>query len=43
MSTITNYFDNIARLTNTTLRQIGGTVLNQYRYRYNAAGQRTRQ
>jgi RHS repeat-associated protein len=39
---ITNGFDGLARLTNTTLRQSGGTVLDRYAYAYNLASQRTR-
>jgi YD repeat-containing protein len=41
-SAITNGFDGLGRLTNTTLRQSGGTVLNQHGYTYNLASQRTR-
>jgi RHS repeat-associated protein len=41
-SAITNGFDALARLTNTTLRQNGGTVLDRYAYAHNLASQRTR-
>jgi RHS repeat-associated protein len=41
-SVITNGFDGLARLANTTLRQSGGTVLDRYAYAYNLASQRTR-
>jgi RHS repeat-associated protein len=42
MRAITNGFDGLARLTNTTLRQSGGTVLDRYGYAHNLASQRTR-
>jgi RHS repeat-associated protein len=41
MRAITNGFDGLARLTNTTLRQSGGTVLDRYGYAHNLASQRT--
>ena len=38
---ITNAFDSMARLTQTTSRTSGGTILNAHGYQYNLASQRT--
>ena len=40
---IANEFDGLARLTSTTLKNSGGTVLNQHSYELNDAHQRTKQ
>ena len=40
---VTNAYDSVARLLNTTLRNSGGTLLNLHNYGYNAGSQRTHQ
>jgi RHS repeat-associated protein len=40
---ITNAYDNVARLTDTALKNSSNTILNDHSYLYNAGSQRTRQ